>query len=176
MRQTRSGGRETTVPKQAQDYSQLTEYCQKCGLKHNRKQCPTCGQKCLNCGKYNHHAKFCKSKKKLQTVGQAQSGDDDELSVTESEVLVIDAIKKQGSTEKIIADQCYSTLDVQGTSLKFKIDIWSQANIIPAKVYSLLPQQPTVRICAPRLTSYTGGDLCVRAQCVLKCHGQNLHD
>jgi len=176
MRQTRGGGKETTVQKQALGYNQLTEYCQKCGLKHTRKQCPAYGKQCLNYGKYNHFAKFCKSKKKVQTVEQAAripESCEDELSVTESEVLVIDAVKKQGSI-KVVVDRCYSTLEVQGTLVKFKIDTGSQTNIILVKVFSSLPQQPTVRTCTTRLTSYTGEDLCVRGECVFNCCGQSL--
>ena len=97
----------------------------------------------------------------------------DQLSVAESEVLVIDAVKKQGSTE-IVSDQCYSTLEVQGTQMKFKIDTGSQANTIPVKMFNTLPQQPVIKRCATRLTSYTGEDMCVKGQCVLSCHGQDL--
>lgn len=176
-RQTR-GGKDTTVLKQAYNYNQPNECCQKCGLKHTRKQCPAYGKQCLNCGKYNHFAKFCKSRRKVQMVEQATNigelcDDDDELSVSESEVLVIDAVKKHGPTE-VVADQCFSTIECEGVRMKFKIDTGSQANIIPVKLFNSLSQQPVVKKCATRLTSYTGEDLCVRGQCVLQCCGQSL--
>ena len=76
----------------------------------------------------------------VEQTTTATNSQANELAVAESDALVIDAVQKQGSTA-IVSDQCYSTLDVQGTQVKFKIDTGSQANIIPVKMFNAIYAQ-----------------------------------
>ncbi|CAI5669105.1 unnamed protein product [Oreochromis niloticus] len=37
--------------------------CKRCGTKHASRQCPAYGKQCKNCGKMNHFARMCRSRK-----------------------------------------------------------------------------------------------------------------
>ncbi|KAL4008088.1 hypothetical protein ACER0C_001940 [Sarotherodon galilaeus] len=37
--------------------------CKRCGTKHSSRQCPAYGKQCKNCGKMNHFARMCRSRK-----------------------------------------------------------------------------------------------------------------
>ena len=166
-------GRSSTRDKRKQvpteDQAATVNYqCDKCGLKHPRKQCPAYGKQCLNCGKHNHFAKFCKGKKKVQTLSQSV-----EPEQIDDDVLFIDAVTKQGQT-KVKSDECFSTLDVQGTPIRFKIDTGSQANIIPLRKLQSFQHKPVVRKSTTKLTSYSGEELQVKGQCMLECQGHEL--
>ena len=137
--------------------------CEKCGTKHPKKWCPAYGKQCHSCGKHNHFAKQCKSKK-VQTLAQT----------TETDTLFIDAITKGNYTE-IKSDECFSTLNIHGTPVKFKIDTGSQANILPVKMFQTLKCQPPLKKSTTRLTSYSGEELRVKGQCTLKYQEHELH-
>ena len=44
------------------DALQRRSPCNNCGLRHDRRECPAFGQKCVICGKMNHWARMCQSK------------------------------------------------------------------------------------------------------------------
>ena len=152
----------------SEDQAPASYQCDKCGLKHPRKQCPAYGKQCLNCGKHNHFAKFCKGKKKVQTLSQTA-----EPELNDEDVLFIDAVTKQGQTE-VKSEECFSTLNVQGTPIRFKIDTGSQANIIPVNKLQSFQCQPVVKKSTTKLTGYSGEELRVKGQCVLNCQGHDL--
>ena len=45
-----------------------TQPCRYCGSKHDKKNCPAYGKTCKVCGKKNHFAKVCKSKKNIHNI------------------------------------------------------------------------------------------------------------
>ena len=45
-----------------------TQPCRYCGSKHDKKNCPAYGKTCKVCGKKNHFAKVCKSKKNVHDI------------------------------------------------------------------------------------------------------------
>ena len=50
------------------------------------------------------------------------------------DTLFIGAVLKEGQTE-VKTDECFSTLNVQGTPTQLKIDTGLQANIIPVRKF-----------------------------------------
>lgn len=87
--------------------------------------------------------------------------------------LFVGALTKSLKTE-IERDKCFATLEVQGATIKFKVDTGSQANIIPANKLEQLKPRPHVEKTSTRLMSYTGEDLPVCGQCTLQCRNRNL--
>lgn len=67
-----------------------------------------------------------------------------------------------------------STLNVEGTPVRFKIDTGSQANIIPVRQLQTFQCQPVINKSTTKLTSYSGEKLFVKGQYTLNCQGHVL--
>ena len=75
--------------------------------------------------------KCCRSAKhKVETVKQTKSS-------LKSDLMFVGTINYSNKTE-LVADECYTTLDIVGHSVKFKVDTGSQVNILPSSVYRQL--------------------------------------
>ena len=99
--------------------------CSNCGSQHPKKQCPAFGKQCRKCNKLNHFAKCCRSSKhKIEAVDNSPKSD-----------LFVGAIDHNNRTE-LGADECYTTLNVEGHLVKFKVDTGSQVNILPSSLYN----------------------------------------
>lgn len=53
--------------------------CGKCENVHKFKNCPTYGQQCTICQRYNHFAIACKAKNHIQSVTDIITGEDDNI-------------------------------------------------------------------------------------------------
>ena len=132
--------------------------CNNCGSQHPKKQCPAFGKQCRKCNKLNHFAKCCRStKRKIEAVGSSPKSD-----------LFVGAIDHNNRTE-LGADECYTTLNVEGHSVKFKVDTGSQVNILPNSLYKQWNVQSQLAKSTTRLTSYSGEDLKVQGCTSLRC-------
>ena len=138
--------------------------CDNCGLQHARKQCPAYGKQCRKCGKLNHFQKWCRSKKKVNAIAQDTNSDDE---------LFIGALTKHATTE-IKSNECFVTLEIQGATIRFKVDTGSQANIMPTSKFELLKPRPSIEKTSTRLISYTGEDLPVCGQFTLQYQSKSL--
>ncbi len=137
--------------------------CKNCGLQHPKKQCPAFGKQCRSCNKLNHFAKYCRSaKRKVETVEQSESD-----TSPKSDLMFIGAIDHSNKTE-LGADECYTTLDIEGHSVKFKVDTGSQVNILPNSVYKQLKGRSKLAKTTTRLTSYSGENLKVQGRTSLR--------
>ncbi|CAB3981708.1 PREDICTED: uncharacterized protein K02A2.6-like [Paramuricea clavata] len=111
--------------------------CRKCGRDHPSKQCPAYGKVCHACRKLNHFAKCCRSRK-VHGIDQMH---------TEPDILFVGTVDKkpeQLTKTELTKDECFITLEVNETPIKFKVDTGSQANIIPMSKYRELkgPKEP----------------------------------
>ena len=96
--------------------------CSNCGLQHPKRQCPAYGKQCQECKKLNHFTKCCKSTKhKTESVQQCES-------TTGTDTMFVGTIEHKNKTE-LTSDECHTTLEVEGHSVKFKVDTGSQINI-----------------------------------------------
>ncbi|XP_048747335.2 uncharacterized protein K02A2.6-like [Ostrea edulis] len=123
--------------------------CKKCGKSHALKKCPAYGQTCHECGKPNHYAKMCRSKKtkskKIHEV-DPESDSDSEFG--------IETVEDTHDTRR----KWTTTLKVENTNVKFKIDTGAQCNIIPKNMCDKLGITKLQQSKA-RLISYTGHKL-----------------
>ena len=129
----KSGNRDNPPVKSTRKFSEeLTQprrVCGSCGLMHPRKQCPAFIKRCLRCKKPNHFAKYCRSvPHRTDAVEQTEQAGDSES----DELLFIDTIK---SSTEITDCDCFTMLNIEGTSIRFKVDTGSQVNILPSSLY-----------------------------------------
>ena len=133
--------------------------CSKCGRDHPSKQCPAYGKVCHACRKLNHFAKCCRSRK-VHGIDQMH---------TDPDILFVGTVDKkpeQSTKTELTKDECFITLEVNETPIKFKVDTGSQANIIPMSMYRELkgPKEP-IQASRTSLTSYTGDKLNLVGKC-----------
>ena len=87
--------------------------------------------------------------------------------------LFVGVLKKDIKTDNR-QDECFVSLDIQGTKIRFKVDTGSQANMMPTSKLEQLKPRPHIEKTHTRLLSYTGEDLPVCGQCTLQCQNRNL--
>ena len=145
--------------------SQPKYTCNNCGRQHAKRQCPADGQKCHKCGKLNHFAKYCQSKRTVQSVASNEHDEPDNLFIV--------AVSKATNT-KVQSDECYTTLDVENVPVKFKVDTGSQVNILPLHTFNDLNTTSEITKSTTKLTSYSDNQLCVKGTACLKCEGQQI--
>jgi hypothetical protein len=143
--------------------------CSKCWRDHSSKQCPAYGKVCHACRKLNHFAKCCRSRK-VHGIDQMH---------TDPDILFVGTVDKkpeQSTKTELTKDECFITLEVNETPIKFKVDTGSQANIIPMSMYRELkgPKEP-IQASRTSLTSYTGDRLNLVGKCTLKCMNRLLN-
>ena len=90
------------------------QWCDRCGLSHHRGQCPAYGKRCFQCGGMNNFSKLCRTKK-VSAVTRGKSYAVGGVNKTDRE-----------NNSEYLRNRC-----VNGSSVKFKVDTSSQANIIP---------------------------------------------
>ena len=121
--------------------------CKYCGKSHASKQCPAFGKKCYNCGKNNHFSKVCQKKK---VFGVEENKTNEHL-----EPLFIGGVNHPSSNNGKTDDEYFKTLRMQDKEIRFKIDISSQANILPAEVFKS-SKEVQLKATNAKLTSYAG--------------------
>ena len=168
----KSGNRDNPLVKSTRKFSeelaQPRRACGSCGLMHPRKQCPSFIKRCLRCKKPNHFAKYCRSvPHRTDAIEQTKQAGDSES----DELLFIDAIK---SSTEITDCDCFTMLNVEETSIRFKVDTGSQVNILPSSLYHTLITQSPLKQCNAQLTSYSGGNLKVMGCTHLYCQQKRL--
>lgn len=113
--------------------------CKRCGETHKPKQCPAYGKTCAKCGRPNHYAKMCLTKKKVNAVREG-TDDSDDL----SETFFIKMVSRDeydnrqfpvtSDAERTVCavkdDKWTAPLLVNGTLVTFKIDTGAKANLI----------------------------------------------
>ena len=98
---------------------------------------------------------------------------------TDPDILFVGTVDKkpeQSTKTELTKDECFITLEVNETPIKFKVDTGSQANIIPMSMYRELkgPKEP-IQASRTSLTSYTEDRLNLVGKCTLKCMNRLLN-
>ncbi|XP_064107989.1 uncharacterized protein K02A2.6-like [Macrobrachium nipponense] len=99
--------------------------CKFCGEKHEwrKEKCPAHGKKCTKCGKYNHYAVKCKSRK-INYV----SGNDNDFDVSSSDESECEYLLKVSSKKDKLIE---ADFEVNGKIIKFQVDCGASVNVIP---------------------------------------------
>ena len=139
--------------------------CRNCGLQHGRDSCPARGRKCHKCHRMNHFAKLCRSGQ-VSTIGK------DEETSDGKQQYMIGTIKENGVV--VSNNECFSTFQVNGVVIKFKIDTGSQVNVLPWNIFKQMSKRPHLDTAKIRLIGYTGDALSVVGRCELIVQGHLL--
>lgn len=139
---------------------QGTSECQRCGQVH-RYKCPAYGLRCNNCGKLNHYAKLCRSKKiSLLEEQEEQTGTNSTPDTYHITCL---------TTNEISVNNSYNVhLSIQNISITFLLDTGADTNILSYNTYK--------NLCLPlslisksnhRLSTFSGEVIPTVGQCGL---------
>ena len=145
----------TTPPSHVQKHSTSVgtssqwnvQHCPNCGKQHDTRQresCPALGKTCRKCGKRNHFAFKCRSKRGnpgAHAVDESQEQDSDEA----GETLVLQL------PVHCLDDSQFVTLRIKtGGFIRFQVDTGAQCNVLPLDTYKEVT--PT----NSRVTAYGG--------------------
>ena len=116
--------------------------CRYCGGIHVPQQCPVYGKMCANCGKMGHYKKVCRSRKdhvvhELEVEVMQESQDE------QIETVSIDSVHLNKNWSVIIAYLDTFT-GKNKVKIPYKIDMGSEANIIPLYIFKKLFSNITV--------------------------------
>ena len=137
--------------------------CQRCGYSHGNANCPAMGKECKKCGKPNHFARCCRTRE-IQLI-EYDSEDDDGF---DQHVGTL-----HGSNE----DAWFTKVNVNGVSVKFKLDTGAEVSLIPKQMLQKIHKGP-IRPTKTHLTAFGGNVLTplgkITARCWLKGRNVNL--
>lgn len=132
--------------------------CQKCGRKHEPRQCPAYGAVCHKCRKNNHFSKVCRT---LNT----KSGNDRAKVVhnIESEVdsLYIGSVDRDGEEAACHKkdNKWYETATIRGVPITFKLDTGADTSVLPMSIFKQLPGPIQLRPTETVLVAFSGARL-----------------
>lgn len=134
--------------------------CSKCGSVHPPGKCPAWGKDCLSCGKKNHYARMCKSKPQRTTNRKSVHQVNVDVDKVQSEIqrreFFVDTLQLQ---EPVKSAPWRVDLQLQGSTVKFKIDTGADVNILSLNTYNSLKDVPTLRQANNIRLSSPGGNL-----------------
>ena len=141
----------TTPPSHVQKHN-----CPNCGKQHDTRQresCPALGKTCRKCGKRNHFALKCQSKRGnpgAHAVDESREQDSDEA----GETLVLQL------PVHCLDDSQFVTLRIKtGGFIRFQVDTGAQCNVLPLDTYKEATGDRALREVTPtnsRVTAYGG--------------------
>lgn len=157
--------------------------CSNCTGQHSNKDvCPAKGKRCINCKKFYHFARACKSKpqtkpdsrcKTVHTVTETAFRHEEDIDEEEESGLYIDSITIENEGKS--SGQAYPNIELGSPpkKVRFKVDTGTQANAIPVNIFQTLFQDVALKPVICKLTDYVGYTLTVDGKCKLKCRYKN---
>ena len=105
--------------------------CKFCGRKHRRdkRDCPAIGKTCAKCGRINHFANCCHTRKSVKAVVEEQESDH---SGTETETDSVDSVEEVYTTKQG-KGALFTEMTVNDIPVRFQIDSGATVNVIPQK-------------------------------------------
>ncbi|UYV64396.1 hypothetical protein LAZ67_3000523 [Cordylochernes scorpioides] len=136
----------------------IIEPCKWCGQRHNYGKCPAYGKKCNACGKTNHFAVVCRTKRirNLLAESEAEESCDD---INLNEVVV----KTVGS------DKWSAVITINGKKTMVHLDTGAQINVLPHKVINQWPSRPEIRPTSLKAFAYGNTELPIVGKCNVLC-------
>lgn len=141
--------------------------CWYCGSKHDRGQCPAKGKKCNKCGKFDHFAVVCKTKRSL-----SRSKDDKKKDVKQIESQPIsDEYIYNINTEHKRSLNTVLTFDVNGIhkDVICQLDTGASCNVMGMENYKKIGSVDEIQESNVQLRCFGGNVIIPSGQAVLNC-------
>lgn len=165
--------------------SQPTKSCFRCEgtWPHNGGKCPTEGQRCNHCFKYNHFARVCQSRNRTQHSNSANAvqntPEDPKLTNTGQQGDSTDSEEYSfnihaTSTKKQNKQSFYIKIKIGKSTIQFQIDSGSSANIIDESTFATIQKKnPSIQLTRSRKRLFAFGSakplpLIGQFQCLLE--------
>jgi hypothetical protein len=131
--------------------------CYSCGEsfphKGGKKACPAAGSKCTNCGKDNHFAKMCRSKKTnaIEESGSSDSDDDYLFNLQR-----VQRKKEKGDLNKVESEKVKTKtiVGINGVPTEMQIDSGADVNTVTEDDYKKVKNKVTLVPTRARLFPY----------------------
>ena len=136
--------------------------CSKCGIKHEKNQCPAEGKICAKCKKLNHFERVCKSKfqerkRNIHGVEKDESSDDD---------LYVGSV---GSTQSMTTNEWYEDVKIADKTINVQLDTGAKCNVISIKDLQRLGIKANITKSEAQLKSYSGHTITTKGVTTLPC-------
>lgn len=150
-----------------------TKECGNCGRKHEPDKCRARGKTCNECGKRNHFAAMCRSRKRqnsktdktgVRAIEDSDEGNEDVYVISDVAAITLD--DSQLVTFKLDS----------GNYLRFQPDTGAQCNVIPVHLYKKAAKDPKLRNVTPvnsAISAYGGSRLPVVGRVLLRVWRDN---
>ena len=132
------------------DNNSIINNCRYCAESHPRGRCGAWGKNCNNCGKPNHAAKCCRSKK-VDNINQEQFSNEEEYEQCDFNNVGLYGLE--------VTDDWTAWGRVAEINIPFKLDTGAQANILPTSELNRMHPRPNVKRTSTRLTAYNGTNI-----------------
>ena len=147
--------------------------CGNCGRKHEPEKCRARGKTCNECGKRNHFAAMCRSRKRqssktnktgVRVIEDSDEDDEDVYSISDVAAVTLD-------DSQLVTFRLDS-----GSYVRFQPDTGAQCNVIPVHLYKKAAKDPKLRKVTPvksAISAYGGSQLPVVGQVLLRVWRHN---
>ncbi|XP_037501533.1 uncharacterized protein K02A2.6-like [Rhipicephalus sanguineus] len=146
----------TMENRQQKPQLKLQQKRSRCGTTHRPRECPAYGCNCYHCGKFGHFASLCRQRQRGSSTSRQRIG-----LLEDPQSLDLHNINCNSEWTE--------TVNVNGHNVSFKLDTGSDVNIMPKNQLSAWSSQPAFKPTAARVTTYTGQQLPIDAECELRC-------
>ena len=142
--------------------------CRKCGRSHEYKKCPAYGKVCHKCGKVNHFSRECRNVKVKDVKNILRN----KISASEHED--IDSLLNVGTLTNKMDTIWNEVIEVNGESIKFKIDTGSEVNIMSLHTFKLIKSnEDQLQGTGTLLQAYGGTKIKPRGKTHIKCRNDS---
>ncbi|KAI5731245.1 hypothetical protein M8J77_006904 [Diaphorina citri] len=116
--------------------------CSNCGFKHVKNKCGAYGKQCHKCHRMNHYSSMCRQRsvnrtRQTHNISKVQANEDQHDQQDNFSLNLIGIAEVKSSAR----NKWHEDLDVEGSSVEFKIDTGAETNIIPYSVYNKFPEE-----------------------------------
>ncbi|UYV79663.1 K02A2.6-like, partial [Cordylochernes scorpioides] len=133
--------------------------CKWGGQQHTYGNCPAYRKTCNACGKLNHFAAVCRTKRIRNLIAENEGDESFEGGINVNKVLV----------KTVRSDKWSAVISINGNKTSEHLDTGAQINVLPQKVISLWPAKPIIKPTSLKAYAYGHSELPIVGKCEVLC-------
>ncbi|UYV71623.1 hypothetical protein LAZ67_8003894, partial [Cordylochernes scorpioides] len=133
--------------------------CKWCGQQHTYGNCPAYRKTCNACGKLNHFAAVCRTRRIRNLISENEGDESFEGGINVNKVLV----------KTVRSDKWSAVISINGNKTSVHLDTGAQINVLPQKVISLWPAKPIIKPTSLKAYAYGHSELPIVGKCEVLC-------